>query len=397
MPEVRQSLIARERLQVWARLQREDAMSRYADGEQPGLLETTFAILLQEALGKSQPDDLLWTEQAGEAISLAQDEASGHFEFNEILAQDLVWPQTCDRNYIQSQCDYFALSALRAVSLRPQHSLGFLEPFLDRKYVNGWLDAGPWQDPWNMSNRVMFLLRFYLEQKDLVDTSLSDSLMSLFDFVLDYLDDLQDPTTGMWHGIHNAGDMTAAYSAYHFYPFYFFRHRRPRHIEATIEKCLALQSPDGHFSTFSEGGACEDLDVVAILVTHSLVAPHKAEEVKHSLLKAHEAILNIQNTDGGFPNYSFMRNPAPSWKRRVASSVFPSVSKRARMMSFYSGWKKIGAYFGQSDLWGGWFRIFTINLIESRFPELFDERQPNFHEYPCLGWHCQDAVQEPTK
>lgn len=376
----------------WIAGQWVDSKARFASCEDPELLSTCFGVLAQETVGTLERSSNQRPQEIAEYILRSQDEYSGLFAPTEIKSEDLLWPLVCDIRYVKYQVTYFALSALTALGKRPLHALRFAERFLDRDYALGWVEAGPWHDPWNHSNRIMFLLRYLLHiaiHEDRVEA------YQVYDAVLGELLRQQNPETGLWHGSANSDIQTAVYAAYHFFPFIFWRGILPPYAERIIDSTLSIQHADGLFAPQIGGGACEDLDAIDMLVKFSLVTDHRAKEVKRALFRAFDRILQLQKSDGGFPNYLLQPLPphdGKSFKRRIGEMIGLDVIlgrpyKRVEM-SYYSGWKRIKATRGDADMWAAWFRPLSLNLIVSRYPELGSLPEgARFHKLPGLGWH----------
>lgn len=357
---------------------------------QPSVLGTCFNVLAQETLGALAT----WSPERKRLVATrlqgCQDPATGLFLPRDFRIADLRNPRTCDATYIRNQVTYFCLSALRALDAKPLHPLSFATRFLDASYTIGWMDGGPWLDPWNHSNRIMFALRFLLH---LAQDEGHEQALMVFDRVLDYLDERQSPGTGLWHGPHDCDTRTAVYAAYHFFPFYFWRRRAVRHPESIVDATLSIREANGLFG----GGACEDLDAVDVLVSFSRITSHRAADVRQSLQSCFTALLGLQDACGGFPNY--LPTSAPkSLKRRLGEwllldRIAPKRWGMPPQRVYYSGWRRMGGIKGEPDAWGTWFRTLAIAEIVARYPELsatpFSGR---FHELPCLGWHDPPAI-----
>ena len=114
------------------------------------------------------------------------------------------------------QANYFSVHALQALGARPDHRLRFVEHSQSSVPSGGWLDGGPWQNPWLHSNTIMFALTFL--QTDAAWHSDAAS-SSAFDAILDYLDERQDPRSGLWQPDDEPALANAVYAAYHFFPY----------------------------------------------------------------------------------------------------------------------------------------------------------------------------------
>jgi hypothetical protein len=374
-------------------------LARFTAGTMPTTMATAFNVLAQETLGTLAAWQAERRTAVAECILSRQHEGSGLFVPDSLTPADIIYPNSCDIHYIRLQHTYFCLSALDALDQPPRFGLAFARRFLNRDYALGWIDGGPWHDPWNHSNRIMFVLRFLIHfyEKEQVEHS-----MEVFDAILTRLDDLQSPRTGLWHGLHNTSDREAVFAAYHFFPFYAWRRRRIAHAERILDTALALQNDDDLFGFERGGGACEDLDTVDVLALLSRISEHRSDDVKQSLHRALQALLALQKEDGGFPNY--LNNPIKPSKllsksslKRIADDGIRWV-ERARMMRrvpplgyrpyYYSGWKAVEGIRGESDAWGTWFRVLAVITILRRFPDFGAvPEHARFHRLPALGWH----------
>jgi len=288
---------ALERFEHWMKeAWRGTACGLYVGGPKH-LLPTCFAVLAAECSGRLDRMPADQKQGLVEYIQQHQVPDSGLFGDGEFRSSELSnHPAT----YLYLQHTYFSLNALDALGEQPRYSIKWVEQFKVLDYMRGWFDGGPWSNPWLHSNHFMFVLAFlqHLHQRDR-----DDKALEAYDSILDYLDDRQDPETGLWQPDGGRNDRNAVYAAYHFYPFYFWRSRSPRHIELIIDTALGIQRQDGFY--YPGGGACEDLDAAHALIMMTLLSDHRCEEVKASLMRCARAILDSQNEDGGFANYSW--------------------------------------------------------------------------------------------
>jgi len=294
--------------------------------------------------------------------------------------------------YMKMQMTYFALHALDALGRSAVYPIALAERLCDVSYLCGWMDAGPWHDPWLESNHIMFAMTFLADRYRRQDDS---AALQAVDAVLDYLDTRQDPVTGLWQPDDEPDLENAVFAAYHFFPFYFWRSRCPKHVERIIDSVLAVQSPVGGFGGEEGRGACEDLDAVHTLVMMGLVTDYRSQDIRESLRSCAAWIIGLQNDDGGFPNYP-MPELRKSAKRRIAEAVgLDRLLKRPSYvpMSSYSGWRPLTVRRGDSDMWGAWFRMLALRLIseflDSDGPPL---RNARYRSLPGLGWHDVDAI-----
>lgn len=361
------------------------------DKGQPHFLPTCFAVLAAECCGllDSWPD----TRRADVADQIAsrQSEPDGLFDPGPLRREDL---SSHSATYIRMQATYFGIHALSALGHRPRRRIEFTARLLDTAYLRGWLDGGPWQNPWLHSNTIMFALCFLHATAEATGDTAS---IQSFDELLRYLNERQDEHTGLWQPDDGIDQENAVYAAYHFFPYFFWRGYRPRFVEAIIDSTLGIQKADGLFAPGDGGGACEDLDAVHTLVMMSLMTNHRAEEIRIGLERCFHALLQVRQSDGGFLNY---RSPDPpkSLKRRVAETTrldkLLGVPARRRLWR-HSGWGVLSCPVNESDMWSAWFRPLSLKLIAARYPERFPGAQlGRYRALPGLGWHVPAAIAE---
>jgi hypothetical protein len=360
-------------------------------GGHASLLPTCFAVLAAECCGLSLANR---ADAVARRIKERQAAADGSFDPGDIGRRELT---SHSATYLRLQSTYFAVHALNALSTRPDHRIRMVERLQDVRYLRGWLDGGPWQNPWLHSNTIMFALTFL--QTDAEWYSDEESARA-FDAILDYLDERQDPQSGLWQPDDGPDMKNAVYAAYHFFPYYFWRGRRPKHIDRIIDSTLSIQQPGGLFG----GGACEDLDAVHTLVMMSLISTHRAADVRATLERAFWRLLQLQNEDGGFSNYVRPPVPPKSIKRRFAerTGLVRLLPKRYHIHTIertwrYSGWKQLECPSPASDSWGAWFRPLALKLVADRYPE-FAGPAPSgkYRALPGLGWHDVMSVVAST-
>ncbi|MEM8864349.1 MAG: hypothetical protein AAGF31_02250 [Planctomycetota bacterium] len=350
-------------------------------------MPTCFAVLATECLGSLDDVDADLKRGTAEQILGKQSPESGLFRDGDILQRDVSSHSSA---YITMQHTYFALHALDALGVAPRYEVRFADRFLSVDYLRGWLDAGPWDNPWLHSNNFMFALTFLQHQHRVTEDS---AWMDSFDAILDYLDERQDPETGLWRRDTGRDDRNAVFAAYHFFPYYFWRGRQPAYVERIIDTTLGTQTAEGFFLP-DGGGACEDLDAVHTLVMMSMVSDHRQEDIRQCLERCLVATLASQKPDGGFCNYNPRRGgllrqlllATSADKRCLRRELVPRTWR-------YSGWRRLECPLGQSDMWSAWFRPLTLRVIADRYPDLYSgaPRGP-LRQMPGLGWHDADGI-----
>jgi hypothetical protein len=355
-------------------------------------MATAFALLALEGLGRLDALDVVHREAYGRLLREAQDPVTGLFAPACVRRDECNWTSHCDPAYIRLQLTYFSLSALRVLGAPAYAPLTFATPFRDPVYARGWLDGGPWDNPWNHSNRVMFLMRFLIELAE----GAPEYLLT-YDAVLQYLAERQDSRTGLWHGTSNASVREGVFAGYHFFPYFFWRGTCPAYPERILDAALEIQYEDGLFGARPGGSACEDLDAVDTLVKFSLVTGYRAEDVRRALACALRGLLDCRTPDGGFRDQALLPDELQrTWKRRLLEAArLDHLLNRPlpKPGIHYGGWTQLTGRKGDADMWSAWFRPHAIALILSRYPEWDPGVRLAFHPLPCLGWHDAARIQ----
>lgn len=354
----------------------------------PSLLPTCFYVLANECVGRLPQLPPSQIDGISHCIQSCQSADTGLFSDIEIRPQDCKVARPL---YIAMQHTYFSLQALNALGQDSEYRVQLADEFVSLEYLRGWVDAGPWQDPWLHSNNIMFALAFLHHSWCVTG---DDKYLQSIDFILDYLDERQDPVSGLWHPENGRNDRNAVYAAYHWFPFYFWRNRAPRFIPQIVDTTLGIQLADGYF--LPGGGACEDLDAVHTLVMMGLLSDHRASDVRASLLNCARAIIKDQHPDGGFQN--FKPSGESALKRVIRATQADQLLLRRNLVQrnwSYSSWTKLTCPIDASDLWSGWFKPLTLGLIQEHLMEgSADDSRIVTRKNPGLGWHDRHAIQK---
>lgn len=356
------------------------------DGGPAHLMPTCFAVLAAECCGELRNLDEARRRATADHIARHQQPATGLFDDGTIHRSDT---SSHTARYIDLQHTYFAVHALDALGRQPNYPVCWVERMKSHEYMRGWFDGGPWDNAWLHSNHIMFALTFL---QHLHEQQGDPQALEAFDTVLDYLDAKQDPQSGSWQPEGRRDDHNAIFAGYHFLPYYFWRGRQPQYVCQQIDTTLNIQAADGFY--LPGGGACEDLDAVHTLVMMAMISDHRAEEVKQSLLRCARAILEHQNADGGYSNYS-NRHERLAKKLVRSTGIDRLFLKRdlVRRTWKYSGWKPLACPIDASDMWSAWFRPLSLSLIADRYPDEFTRAwTPTYRRIPGLGWHNANAI-----
>ena len=222
------------------------------------LMSSAFSILSLELVNSLNHIDI--KTEASQFLK-NQDKESGliidpklNFPLNNI--EDL------EKNYIHYQTTAFSISALDALGHTPKHKFIFLDVFRGKQRIIQFFDKINWDNPWHESNKIMFLLQFFSYEYLRVKNNQS---LNFIHIILDQLDKMQDPETGLWGTQFNASSFVAMAATYHFLIFYKYFNRGINFSDQIATSVLRLQMKDGLYHPFGGGGACEDLDAIDVL------------------------------------------------------------------------------------------------------------------------------------
>ncbi|MCO8123443.1 hypothetical protein NHH03_16970 [Stieleria sp. TO1_6] len=377
-----------KRVCAWHRATLQDCLIGLHISGEPNLMATCFEILGSECCGELDSLNQDQKDRLAVCIQETQDSETGFFSPGELDRGQL---SSHSASYIRMQATYFSIHALNALGEKPLFPVRIAEKLSNADFAEGWIDAGNWRNPWLQSNNVMFALTF-LQASDGFTKGAGFGQGRAFDAILDYLDDRQDSISGMWQPDDGRDDRNAAFAAYHFFPYFYFRGREPKFQAEAIDTLISLMQPDGFFGYgVGKSGACEDLDVIHSLVLLSTTCQHRKDDIQelmHTTLQSH---FGIQNSDGGFPNYlkyrvslrEFAKNPG------MIKAYCTGRAQRWR----YSGWTKLDCLKGCSDTWGGWFRPLSMKLISGYLFEQELCQSGQYRALPGLGWHFSTPEQ----
>jgi len=233
--------------------------------------------------------------------------------------------------------------------------------FCDLDYLGKWMDRRDLKKAWFEGNNILFVgqLLVYLR-----DVERYPGAQAALDRWFDWLDTHVDLATGLWGTNGHCSALEAVCGGYHQLLVYYHEQRRLTNPEGMIDTVLGLQHLDGGFNPSGNGGACEDVDSVDILVNLYKRFDYRRGDIRFGLKRCLGHILSTQNPDGGFPYnlncaQSHMGIPGTQAPANV-STTFPT-----------------------------WFRIHTLALIAEILPDerAFSGVNLRFSGSLSMGWH----------
>lgn len=263
------------------------------------------------------------------------------------------------RRYVEFHVTNYAMGAQEALGVGPA-APGFLYPYLEPEHLKAWLADRDMRDPWLEGNNIVNLGSFLLvarrsagpEQRNAIDRALG--------ILFDWHDRLQEPSTGFWGvGQHHDAKMllhAMAGSMHNYHLYYATGRDLPYQLNAA--RYVLSRDPVWH-------SACIDIDEVDLLVhavdAHPSLATLATPWLRHKL----EALLVMQNDDGGFAD-----TLTDKWRQ--------------------DGW--VGGYAvppGVSTTFATWFRWIAIAMIDDF---LWPGRKPwQFRRMIGIGYRKREA------
>ena len=333
---------------------------KLSPGSQEDILyASAFAVLIRELHNDlpnlKEQERRQWIDY----INSTQDEESGFFLESRMKNEDLT-SQIHDREHINMHLCVHCLAALKALGSKPPYPLRFALKYREPDRLIKWLEERDWTNPWLEGNSVMFIGEFLVVDWE---TTGSPQARKALDIYFDWLDSFQDPATGYWGGKCGADNFTAMCGAFHEYFIYYYMHRPINYMEKIVDATLPLQHEDGLFNPEGDGGSCQDIDAINILVNmYQRTDYYRRQDIEAVLRKALFSILKVQNKDGGF--------------------IFTK-GKDFKLL----GWEKSFVPADESELFSTWFRTYSIALIACVLKDIpYVENNFKFNEHVGMGW-----------
>ena len=295
----------------------------------------------------------------------AQDASTGLFIGPELKDYEAKPGILHDRQHLLLHSTSMAIPFCQEFGLSIRHPLHAIHPFCDPGYLRQWAERRDWKNAWFEGNNILFIGQLLVYLRDVERHPEAGRALQWW---FEWLDGLMDPRTGLWGTDGHCGAMQAVYGGYHQLLVYYHEGKPVRHLENLVDTVLGLQHRDGGFHPGGNGGACEDVDCVDILVHCYKRHPHRRADVRHALKRCLAHILATQNKDGGFP---YNRDAPQSHMGIPGTAAAPNVS----------------------CLFPTWFRIHTLALIAEILPA-----HPalcgigfRFNRFLGMGWHASPA------
>jgi glycosyltransferase involved in cell wall biosynthesis len=342
MPEGAAAICAARALR-WLDSLRVNGGFRYAPGQPRTIVSTCLGVLLLEGTGNLSSAGHGERSEWADFIRSCQAPGSGLFH------DPKVKPGPGDNGeHLDWQATYLAIQALDALGATASYPLQFVDAFMPPGAVETWLERLNWNEPGRQSYFVMSLLAaiiYRVERENRIEQA------ALYHRILDWLETIQSPETGLFGAGADVSRFSGITAAYHLLPFYEYVYRPINGLHQIVDSALGLQS--GDLVGGSAWDACGTLYVADVLATALRHAAYRSDEIRRELIRTYSAALDLQNEDGGF---SAIRAEA---ERRVPAS----------------------------DICSTWIRLLLLATVAAQLPGDVPEFAWQFRRWPALGFH----------
>jgi hypothetical protein len=254
--------------------------------------------------------------------------------------------------YLKMHTSNYALGAMMILDPKFDFQSSFFDRFLDADYLTAWLKQRSFIRPWEESNNIVNVAAYLALNND---SGNSNALPRLYQ-MLEWHNKFQNPRSGGFDGLstsrnHISQSMAGAVHNFHIHHYL----NEPMNFESVIGKNMIPFLYEGPLT------ACLSIDFVE-LACHTIGyvdSKHQAE-LASALLYHLEALLNYQNSDGG-------------WYEN-ASKGKPTTA---------AGMKEVQA---SSCSYATWFRLCSIGMISNTLLGS-DLEKWNFRDTLGMGYH----------
>lgn len=366
---------------------------RFAPHQPATLMATAYSVLgLEFVRGLSRLSSI--QEQAIISFLMSGSCSNGTFCDPRIQQEDIIGAM--DFAYVIEETTTFCQQALDALLAPVPPQRDWPKNWRTASDLIRYFESFPWKNPWLDSNRVMFILSQFCHD---AERHQKPELFELVDACLDWLDTHQSPETGLWQGAHSVSLNNAMAATFHFTFFYFYRRRPLNYPEKIIDSCLALQEANGLFSKGGIGHTCLDYDAIDLLAKVSLITDYRSRAVQQTMGSAAQALIGLQNSDGGFANSKFrVGERFYSRKRRILRKLklgrfVPPPPSVPVTEDYHPGIRLLSAPSRESNAFSSWFRLLAHTLAKFKYRLDEPEDMVVFRRLPFLGYHDPLAIQ----
>ncbi len=259
-------------------------------------------------------------------IQAAQNPATGLFVPEGI--QEAALASRTDSDPAAWLPSLLAVGGLAGLGVNPAHPLKFVDSYATSQACAAWLEQLNWSTrEWSRSldwsdpavengARLRLLLSFLIHESQQNPSAGIDAAVNT---IFDWLDERQDPISGLW-GLNRGRRFSVPSTMAGFFAPSYFEFGRPlRNAERLIDTLVGMQHGHGLFSPPAEPAACAALTVVEALVRLSRVTEHRASTVKAALAYAFRPLVAGLKAALSAADIGFWPGPAASTWIRTSS------------------------------------------------------------------------------
>lgn len=320
------------------------------------LYGTCYALLTRHYLGEK----IVTSETLREFFLNSQDPETGLVVGPELRDLKANPGSIHSKEHLELHLTCAALPIIQHLGLRLRHPLYAAHNFCELAFLRSWLDQRDLSNAWFEGNNILFVGQLLIYLRDVEEKHDAQNALNAW---FDWLDAHVDPQTSLWGTNGYCSADKAVYGGYHQLLVYYHENHRLTNPRGLVDTVLSLQHDDGGFNPKGNGGACEDVDSVDILVNLYKRFDYRRPAIRVALRRCFRHIVETQNKDGGFPyNRSCMQSHMGIPGTFAASNV--------------------------STMFATWFRVHTMALLAEI---LTDEPELNipfhFTKSFSMGWH----------
>lgn len=320
------------------------------------LYGTSYALMAKHYLGET----VAVTESIRRFVANCQAE-SGEFIGPELQDFEPAPGATHSREHLTHHLTCTAVPTCLEFRIPIRYPLTFAHRYLDLEYLHTWLGKRELRNAWLEGNNLLFVGQLLVYLRDVEKLPVAESARQIW---FDWLDANMDPSTSLWGSNGYCSRREAVYGGYHQLLVYYHEDHAIPNPAGLVDTALSLQHYDGSFHPHGNGGACEDVDCVDILVNMYKRHDYRRRDIRVALRRCLRHILALQNADGGFP---YNRDQQQSHMGIPGTSAPPNAS----------------------TAFATWFRVHTLALIAQVLPHEPCFRGINFRfsSNISMGWH----------